>query len=109
MEYTALEVEGELPCGCSSIELGGAGHAPLRSTVRPIPRTNLHNCPYQLREQYVACETGTTGAVSRSQVRGSRNLEPRASNRAFLAFYAPRTMALADCFSILPEKPSVTS
>src|SRR5438105_11147399 len=23
MEYTALEVEGELPCGCSSIELGG--------------------------------------------------------------------------------------
>jgi len=45
-----------------------------------------------------------TGEGSGSEVRGSRNFGPR-----FLALHAPRSVALAILFSILPEWRSVTS
>ena len=35
------------------------------------------------------------------EVRSFRNFEPRTSDRAFLACLKPRSVALADCFSIL--------
>ncbi len=44
---------------------------------------------------------GKTGEGSRFEVRGFLNFEPRTSNRALLALHAPRSVALADFFSLL--------